>query len=227
MTITSMDRRALLQRAMLVVGAAMVPGGAEALAQAVSSGARQLDTAHYALLTALADTIIPKTGTPGAVEAGVPQVVDALLGSWASPPRRAELIAALETVDRLAQQQMGKSFAALSPADREAVLTPYDAAALKPAPPSPPPAIPIAAGPVTADPSHARPRHEPPQTFMDKMSPHYADPGYGKLKELIVVAFYYSQTALTHDLAYEQIPGQWLPSIPITPGTRPWGGVNV
>ncbi len=221
MTSISMDRRALLQRALLVVGAAMMPGGAEALAQAVSSGVRQLDPPHYELLTALADTIIPKTGTPGAVEAGVPQVVDALLGNWASPPRRAELIAALETVDRLARQQMGMSFAALSPTEREAVLTPHDAAALKPAPPSPPPAIPVA-----ADPNPARPRREPTQSFMDKMSPHYADPGYGKLKELIVVAFYYSQSALTHDLAYEQIPGQWLPSIPITPSTRPWGGVG-
>lgn len=207
MTITSMDRRALLQRALLVVGATMIPGGAEALAQAVTSGQRQLDPAHYALLTAVADTILPTTGTPGAVEVGVPQIVDALLGTWASPSRRVALTAALEAIDGLAQQQKQKGFAALSPAEREAVLTPHDAAALKPAP-------------LSAQQQQAL-------GMMERLSPHFVDPGYGKLKELIVVVFYYSQTALTHDLAYEHVPGEWQPSIPITPSTRPWGGVNI
>jgi hypothetical protein len=221
-----MDRRALMQRALMLVGAAMIPGSAEALAEAVTGGKRQLDPARSALLTALADTIVPKTDTPGAIEAGVPQYVDGLLGSWASPARRTELISALDTIDRLARQQKQKGFAALSPAEREAVLTPHDVAALKPAPPTPPPAIPVGAAPTTVDPNYGKAKQEPTQSFMDRMSPHFADPGYGKLKELIVVVFYYSQSALTHDLAYEQVPGEWKPSIPITPSTRPWGGVG-
>jgi hypothetical protein len=221
-----MDRRDLLQRAMLLVGAAMLPGSAEALADAVSGGKHQLDPAHFALLTAIADTIVPKTDTPGAVEAGVPQYVDGLLGSWASPARRAELIGAMDAIDRLAQEQKQKSFVALSPAEREAVLAPHDAVALKPAPPTPPPAIPVGAAPTTVDPNYGKAKQEPTQSFMDRMSPHFANPGYGKLKELIVVVFYYSEPALTHDLAYEQVPGEWKPSIPITPSTRPWGGVG-
>lgn len=199
---SGMDRRGLLQRALVLAGVAVLPGGAEALAAAVAGGKRQLEPARYALLTAVADTIVPKTATPGAVEAGVPPVVDALLGAWAAPARRAELIGALDRIDGLARAKYQRGFAALTPAERAGVLTPYDVEALKPAP----------AGPA--------------QNALDRMSPRYVEPGYGKLKELIVLVFYYSEAALTHDLAYEHAPGQWQPSIPITPGTRPWGGVG-
>lgn len=222
-----MDRRALLQRAALLLGAAAMPGGAEALAAAVSSGKRNLDAPHYAVLAALADTIIPKTATPGALDVGVPQTVDAMLGTWAAPARRETIINALDKIDALAREQHQRGFAALTPAEREAVLIPHDAAALKPAPPTPPPAIPVGAAPTTVDPNYGRAKQDPPQSMADRLSPRFADPGYGKLKELIVVGFYYSESALTHDLAYEHSPGVWEPSMPITPATRPWGGAGL
>lgn len=223
---SGMDRRTLLQRALVLAGATMLPGGVEALAAAVQSSKRQLDPARYALLVALSDTIVPKTATPGAVEAQVPETVDALLGTWASPKRKAELLAALDKIDQLARTENQKSFAALTPAERAAVLAPHDAAALKPAPPTSPPAIPIGAASTTVDPNTGKPKQEAPQSNSFMQGPRFTDPGYGKLKELIVVVFYISETALTHDLAYEHAPGEWQPSIPITPSTRPWGGVG-
>lgn len=226
MDYAGMDRRTLLQRALLLAGVAVLPGGAEALAAAAKGGKRQLDPARYALLVALADTILPRTTTPGAVDAGVPQIVDALFGTWPSPSRKAELLGALDKIDQLAKQQGSRGFVALTPADRAVVLAPHDAAALKQAPATPPPAIPIGAAPTTVDPNYGKPKQEPAQSMKDRMSPKFADPGYGKLKELIVVTFYYSEAVLTHDLAYEHAPGEWQPSIPITPATRPWGGVG-
>jgi hypothetical protein len=223
-----LDRRNLLQHALLLVGAAVLPGSAEALAAVVKSGERQLDAARYTLLTALSDTIIPDTDTPGAVKAGVPQLVDSLLGTWASPTRRSDLIGALDKIDALAREKHRRPFAELAPAEREAVLAPHDTAALKIAPPTPPPAIPIGAAPTTVDPNYGRPKQEPPQDAPSLMDgPRFADPAYGKLKELIVTGFYYSETALTHDLTYEHAPGHWQPSIPITPTTRPAGGLGL
>jgi hypothetical protein len=219
-----LDRRGLLQRALLLVGATAISGATPTLIAAATAGRRQLDAAHYALLIAVADTILPTTDTPGAVAAGVPQLGDALLGTWASHARRSELIGALDTIDKLAMDKHQRKFPALTAAERIEVLTPHDVAALKSAPRTPPPALPVGAAPTTVDPSHARAKQEPSQSVMDRMSPHLSDPGYGKLKELIVVGFYYSETALTHDLAYEHTPGVWLPSIPLTPATRPWGG---
>jgi hypothetical protein len=219
-----MDRRNLLQQALLLVGASLLPGSAEALAAAVTSGKRQLDTKHYALLTALADTIVPKTDTPGALEAGVPQLVDALLGTWASPERRVMIVGALDKIDALAIEKHKRSFTDLAAADREALLIPHDAAALKPPPVTPPPTIPVGAAPTTVDPNYGRPKQEAPQSARDRLSPRFADPGYGKLKELIVVGYYCSEAALTSELRYEHNPGAWEPSIPVTPATRPWGG---
>lgn len=219
MTFDGIDRRALLQRALLLVGAAALPGGTQALAAAAKSAKRQLDAPHYALLTAVADTIVPKTDTPGAVEVGVPKYVDALLGTWASPQRRTEITGALDVIDRLAREKHGRGFAQLAAEERLAVLTPHDIAALKPA----------AAAPTKVDPKVGRAKQEPVQTrsLPSMMNPSYADPGYGKLKELVVVVFYYSETALTHDLAYEHAPGAWEPSTPLTPTTRPWGGAGL
>jgi hypothetical protein len=84
----------------------------------------------------------------------------------------------------------------------------------------------VGVAPTTVDPNYGKPKQEAAQSTADAYSPQFANPGYGKLKELIVVAFYCSETALTHDLAYEHAPGEWQPSIPITPATRPWGGLS-
>lgn len=226
--ITGMDRRALLQRAMILAGAAALPGGSEAIAAAVKSGKGALDPAHFALLSAVADTIVPKTDTPGAVDVGVPKQLDAILAAWATPQHRAEMIGALDTIDRLAQQKHQRGFAKLTPEERLAVLAPHDADALKAAPPPPKPAaaaVPVGGAATTVDPQVGRAKQEPTQTSIAKlMAPRFADPGYGKLKELIVVLYYYSEPALTSELAYEHNPGVWEPSMPITPATRPWGG---
>ena len=222
----NLDRRSLLQQALLLVGATVVPGSVEALAASAKSAKRQLDGPRYALLTALADTILPKTDTPGAVEVGVPQLVDALLGTWASPSRRAQILDALDRVDALSREKHQRPFADLDPVARLALLTPHDAAALKTvaAPPPPPPTVPVGAAPATVDPNHGRARQEPSQSVMERMAPRFADPGYGKLKELIVIGYYTTETALTQELVYEHNPGVWEPSTPITPDTRPWGG---
>jgi hypothetical protein len=222
-----LDRRSLLQRAALLAGATLTPGiGFEALAAQAAAAKPFLDARRMALLTAVADTIVPKTATPGAVDVGVPKLLDGLLRTWASPARRTSLIGALNEIDTLATAKFQRPFAALTPAQRLEVLTPHDAAALKPAPPTPPPAIPIGAAPTTVDPNYSRPKQEPVQSMMDRMSPRFANPGYGKLKELIVVLYYYSEPALSSELTYEHSPGAWQPSIPITATTRPRGGVG-
>lgn len=225
----NVNRRSLLQQALLLVGAAAMPGGVEALAATAKSPKRQLDAARYDSLSALADTIVPRTGTPGAVDVGVPQLVDAMLGTWASPARRTALTAAIDKIDAAAKARHGKAFGELSASERTALLQPYDVAALKPlAPDAPTPDAPstVTTGSTqtTVDPQAGRPRQATGSTILEKMEPRVADPAYARLKELIVVGYYYTEAALTNELRYEHDPGVWEPSIPITPETRPWGG---
>ena len=157
------------------------------------------------LLRAVADTIIPQTDTPGALAAHVPAKFDALLVNWASPARKVELFGALTKINDAALAQEKVGFAALSPEKRKTLLTAYDVAALK--------SVPDTRG----------------LKGMAAMmaGPAVADPGYSKLRELIILLYYYSEEALTTELVYEHSPGGWTPSIKATPETRNTGGLGM
>lgn len=53
---------------------------------------------------------------------------------------------------------------------------------------------------------------------------HAGEPAYAKLKELVIVLYYLSETGSTVELRYEHAPGAWEPSIPVTAETRNYGG---
>lgn len=197
-----LDRRAMLARTLTLVGAGTVAGlNPMALAKAAAGPQRFLPAADFTLLEVVCDTIVPRTATPGAVDAGVPATVDALLRDWASTEHRTQLREALAVIDRKAREQKAKPFALLAAEDRHALLAAHDVEALK-----------VVPGPA----AHAA-------TDM-RAGPPTADPGYAKLKELIVLSYYLSEPALTQELAYVHAPGAWKPSIPVTPETRPYAG---
>lgn len=204
--ISQIDRRSLLRSALMLVGATAAAGiSPEAFAKAAARPKRYLDPASFALLSAIADTIIPKTDTPGAVEAHVPVKFDALLVNWASPKHRVMLNGAMTEIDRLAKDKEAKGFADMTPDKRKELLAAHDIASLRPVP------------------------RTDKLTGMRAMmaGPSVANPGYGKLKELIVLLYYYSEEALTTELVYEHVPGGWTPSVKVTPETRATGGMGM
>lgn len=84
-------------------------------------------TADQALaLTAAADRIMPPTDTPGAAAAGVPQFVDRTLAIWSKPADVQKLTAGLTRIDADARAAHGQVFAALEPAQQDALLAAYD-----------------------------------------------------------------------------------------------------
>lgn len=194
--VLAMNRRALMQRAMLLLGATAVAGcdmlpGSKTK---VALGADQMK-----LLEAYADTLIPKTNTPGAVAAGVPKVLAHMFADWASDATRVELSGALDRIGAAAREKTGKGFAALDPAARQTFLAAHDKAALQNVPP----------------PKDA-PKGNP---FAPAVS--VADMGYHTLKDLVATLYYASEAALTSELAYEHIPGGWTASVKVTPATKP------
>lgn len=200
-----LDRRSLIQRAMLIVAGAAVPIEAGAKATGGRAVGKAMTPAQFKLCSAIADTIVPRTDTPGALDAGVPKLFDGLLRDWASPDRHAALVGALDAIDADTRQQAGKGFADLPPAKRETLLKAFDAAALKPVP-----------------------RTDGKSGLAAMLAgASVVNAGYAKLKELIVLLYYYSEPALTHELPYEHAPGAWQPSIPVTPDTRPFGGPSL
>jgi Gluconate 2-dehydrogenase subunit 3 len=172
-------RRSLLLDVLLLAGVAVIP---DAAARSLFAGPRSLPAETMTLLTAVADTLIPVTDTPGAVAAGVPAMFDKLLANWASASHRAGILAALQAIETEAGGGgTTAGFAALSPARRFDVLNAFDKARA-------------------------------------------SDPGYGKLRELLVTLYYLSEIGSTVELRYEHAPGAWEPSIPVTAETRNYGG---
>lgn len=171
--IDALNRRSLLRSIMLLAGVAATPAAG---ASALFAGPQSLPAPTMSLLSAVADTMIPVTDTPGALAAGVPESFGKLLANWASPEQRTQLLGALEAIDAKAG-----GFVALPPAKRLELLSAHDKAAA-------------------------------------------ADPGYARLKELLVTLYYLSEIGSTVELRYEHSPGAWEPSLPVTAETRNWGG---
>jgi gluconate 2-dehydrogenase gamma chain len=193
-----MNRRSMMQTIALLLGAATVPTLAGCKAMSDSKGI--LSDEQLKLLIAIADTIIPKTDTEGAVGVKVPQQIDGMLGAWASQKTRAELIGAIDAVGKL-----DKDFAGLDPAKRKALLLVHDKAALQPGPP----------------------RKEKLTGFAAMVAgPPVANPAYVKLKGLIINLYYNSEIAMTKELIYEHNPGKYAPSLKVTPDTRPFAGLG-
>lgn len=197
-----MHRRDMIARIALLLGATVLP--VEAVAAPKKRAARYLLPPQFKLLSAVVDTIVPATDTPGALAAGVPKRLDGMLHDWASPETRSSVVGALVRIDEAARAARGKGFAALSPADRTALLTPHDAAALKPVPPPP---------------------NAPKANFFTQQA-FVADQGYLKLKDLTLNLYYYSEIASTNELEYLHVPGKWQPSLKLTPQARPFLGVG-
>jgi gluconate 2-dehydrogenase gamma chain len=194
--VMQMDRRVLMRNVALLLGAATVPTLAGCNAMMNGDGA--LDEGQMKLLTAIADTIVPKTDTPGAAEIGVPKQISGMLKAWASAETRDKLTGVIGAIGKL-----DANFATLDPAKRKALLLKYDAEALKPGP---------------------QPKKEGGLAMM--MGPPVMNPAYVQLKGLIIALYYASEVACTKELVYEHVPGKFMPSLKVTPETRPFAGVG-
>jgi hypothetical protein len=204
----SIHRRGALASIAALIGATALPLEALAAPKKKTKGKaapkKFFSPSQMVLVTALADTFIPATDTPGAVATKAPQLLDSLMVNWASPATKAQILGALPGIEKLALDADKKPFAALTPGRRKELLIPYDKTALK-----------------------TVPRKDKLVGLAAMMGgPSYADAGYGKLKDLIVTLYYTSEIAMTQEVIYEHVPGPFVPSLKITPQTRPFAGVG-
>ena len=122
-----LDRRSFIAHALLAIGAAgtAFPGWSS-LEAAARSKSPFFTPAQMAVLDAVAETIMPRTDTPGARDAGVPKRFDLLMSTWASAQTRADFAKVLGEIDAAA-----KGISALPPAKQLEVVTAYDRANLR------------------------------------------------------------------------------------------------
>jgi len=98
---------------------------------------RTLDRDQQALVTELAEMIIPETDTPGATRVRVPEFIDLMLTEWATDDERAKFVAGLADIDKRAAslgarrqstQEPARRFSELPAANKLDLATRLDAA---------------------------------------------------------------------------------------------------
>ena len=101
---------------------ALVTIAALAAASTAEAQTSFLSPAELGWLKSFVDTVIPRTETPGASDAGVPAFIDRRL---AANPKLTELFrSGMKALDDDARARFGAAFPALRPEDQVALLTP-------------------------------------------------------------------------------------------------------
>lgn len=125
-----MKRRELLRTLASAAALAVVPDKNLAAAWTrVASGIplqTALSPAHLAVVRAIADTIIPRTNTPGATDVGVHKFVDVIVNEHMPEAGRVATLAGLDAIDARARTESNVTFAELSAAKRSAMIDSFE-----------------------------------------------------------------------------------------------------
>ncbi len=89
---------------------------------------RTLNRDQQALVTNIAEMIIPETDTPGATRVKVPEFIDLILTEWASDEERAVFLAGLSDIDKRAATMGTSRFVDLPAGKKIELLTALDGA---------------------------------------------------------------------------------------------------
>jgi gluconate 2-dehydrogenase gamma chain len=127
------DRRELIQRAAMLLGGAISSSAvagvlAGCVATPPGAGRKQtfLTAGETAAVAVISEHIIPRTDTPGAIDAGVPGFIDKMMAGYYQDRQRTILRAGLVRADKDARAAGGATFAALAPDQQIALLKVYD-----------------------------------------------------------------------------------------------------
>jgi hypothetical protein len=116
------DRREAIRRAALLAGVVLSPQWLALVERAPLAQVRYLTAAQSATVSAVAERILPRTETPGAVDVGVPAFIDLLYGEFMSEAERQVLGKGLADVEAAAAAAHGGAFPTLSAERQDALL---------------------------------------------------------------------------------------------------------
>jgi len=189
-----MDRRELLKMIVAATGAAMIGLPALGQAQAPAAGPKTpFSDADVGTLDEIAETILPRTKTPGAKDAGAGAFMATFVTDCYTQKQQAAFRAGLADIDKRA----GGRFVSLAPQARAGLLRVLDAEARK----------------------HAVDVTETGTAEAGEAMPHY----FTMIKQLAIFGFFTSKVGATEVLKYVAVPGRYDGDLAYVPGTPAWG----
>lgn len=186
-----MNRREALKRVAWLMGGSVSASAILAVQKGysatTSAGSKPsiLNAPQMDIVTALAEIIIPRTDTPGAVDVGVPGFIDLMLKDVYTEKDRDRYLAGLATFDAAAQSEHGNRFVKLEPTQQATLVRKFhDAAVVEER---------------RLQGAHAR--LERPFMLMTK--------------ELTLLGFFTSEVGATQVLQYVAVPGSYHACVPV------------
>jgi hypothetical protein len=188
-----MKRRTAIRRLSLLVGGAAVSFTGIKVFQLYKHSNFQILDENQALLSELAETIIPKTDSPGASEAGVGAFIAKMIRDCTPKSSQNNFIAGLEELAGYSQSKFSRPFMQCSRQERTVVLT------------------------------HFEEQGRPYAGIMGKIQHHVTgDSFFTTLKKYAVLGYCTSMQGATMALQYDYIPGKYIGTVPMKPGQRAW-----
>lgn len=198
-----MNRREALQRTALVLGytisaplAAAVLNGCTAKSE-LTFTPKLLLPDQARLLSAFAETIIPKTDTPGAIEAGVPGFIEDMVQMVYSPEQQANFMTGLMNLGEEAKTALGKDFPEVSKEEQLSFVKKKNQDLL-------------AAGASSQSEGWWNAGAGSNKPF------------FLELKELTILGFFTSEPGATQVLQYNQVPGPYKGCVPLADVGKAW-----
>jgi len=138
-----------------------------------------------AIVSAVAEIMIPRTDTPGAIDVGVPGFIDLMLKDVYTQKDRERYLAGAAEFDAAAQGEQGKKFVTLESAQQVAHVRKFhDAAVVE-------------------------------ESRLHRPHAHLQRPFILMTKELTLLGFFTSQVGATQVLQYVAVPGSYHACVPL------------
>ena len=154
-----------------------------------------LNTEQRQLIASIAEAIIPRTDTPGAIDAGVPHFIELMAANWFNHQERKIFEVGLRELQATIPAEFGKPFYKLTSDQQVAVLERMEAAASE------------------------SPWYQAGNTRRDFISD---APFICQLKELTVWGFFTSEVGAKQVLRYNPMPMKFDGHFPRSPGDTTW-----
>ena len=128
-----MLRREFLKKAAMLLGgtisASVIAGCMHESIDTPTVFPTKLSSLQKLQLTLLSERIIPRTNTPGAIDAKVPEFIDMLVSKWHTPQERQSFIEGLNDMSTFCDEKFGNSLIDASDAQLDATLSEFESRA--------------------------------------------------------------------------------------------------
>lgn len=148
---------------------------------------------HKLLISALADTIIPETNTPGAASAGVENYIINVLVNCTSNIEQNRFLQGLQEVEIHSLEEYNKSFIQCKPKERVEILNFFQSKDVY--------------------------KYQIIKRVHNKI---LGQTFFSKLKQLTVEGYCFSEIGATKGLAYDYIPGKYEACVALVPNQKSW-----